>query len=214
MPSKKTNLYEAYKSKRGPKALVSHFFEKVSVFDAFIIVFITFLLNTLIFILLKVPNFFNLIASNVLSVFLINWLVLAVIFYLLMYFVVGLKKLPEKAFKKVLSSLAAFKLISIIYTILMAFIFIIFINSYIPVVQLALQNPSVITSSTLYPPITFFNIIGFILLFMISLAFIVYIFLMLYEFTEILFKVKSPVVKIVLTVFFIIIIGFLNFIFV
>lgn len=206
-------LHEVYKAKRGPKALIDHFYEKVSLTESLIVVLISFVINILFLLILKVPELGEMSAYMAYSSILVNWLALGVIVFLLMYFIIGAKKLPKHPFQKVLSSLAAFRVPAIIYSIVCAVIVLVFLGSYIPVMQAVSQNPALITSTTLYPTLTTLNIIGIILFALFSLVFLGYVLVMFYEFSEIIFDVKNPVAKIGLMILIFAIILLLSSIF-
>ncbi len=206
-------LNEVYKAKRGPKALIDHFYEKVSLTESLIVVLISLVINILFYLIIKMPNLGTVSVYEIFSSILINWFVLGVLLFLIMYFIRGAKKLPKHAFQKVLSSLASFRIPTIIFSIITAVIFLVFLNSFIPVIQAVFQNPALINSTTLFPTLTVFNIIGIILLSLISLFFIVYCIIMFYEFTEIVFDIKNPIGKIVLMILIFVIAILLNSIF-
>jgi hypothetical protein len=170
-------------------------------------------INILFYLIIKMPNLGTVSVYEIFSAILINWFVLGVLLFLIMYFIRGAKKLPKHAFQKVLSSLASFRIPTIIFSIITAVIFLVFLNSFIPVIQAVFQNPALINSTTLFPTLTVFNIIGIILLSLISLFFIVYCIIMFYEFTEIVFDIKNPIGKIVLMILIFVIAILLNSIF-
>lgn len=206
-------LTEVYKSKRGPKAIIEHFYEKVGITEAFIVVLVSFVINMLLCLVLKVPGLGRISAYNAYSSILINWLLLGIIIYLLLYFIKGAKNLPKKSFQKVLSSLSAFRIPAIIYTIISVAIALLFLSPYIPVFQAILQNNLLANSMTLYPALTTANIIGIILLATLSLVFLVYVIVMLYQFSKTIFDVKSPALTIVLMLLVLAITALLRFIF-
>jgi hypothetical protein len=203
-------LHEVYKAKRGPKALIDHFYEKVSLTESLIVVLVSFVINILFLVLFKTPDLASVSAKTVYSSILINWLALGVVLFLVMYFIRGAKKLPKNAFQKVLSALAAFRIPSIIFSIISAVIILIFLGSFIPVIQAISQNPDLIMSTTLFPRITWFNIIGIILLLTTALFFFVYWIIMFYEFSEIVFDVKNPLAKIALIILVFVLAGLLS----
>lgn len=194
-------LNEVYKAKRGPKALLDHFYEKVGITESLIVILVSFVINILFFLILKTPNLGTTSAYMAYSSILINWLALGIIIFLVMYFIRGAKKLPKHSFQRVLSALAAFRIPTIIYSIASAVIILLFLGSFIPVAQTLSQNPSLITSTTLYPRITTVNTIGIILLALLTIFMLVYWIIMFYEFSEIVFDVKNPLAKIALMIF-------------
>jgi len=206
-------LQEVYKAKRGPKALIDHFYEKVGLVEALIVILISFVINILFFLILKVPNLGEVSAYSAYSSILVNWLALSTVVFLIMYFIRGAKKLPKHAFQKVLSAFAAFRIPTIVFSILCFLILFIFLGSYIPVVQAILQNPALIASTTLYPNLTTLNIVGLILLVSVSIFFFVYWLLMFYEFSEIVFDIKNPIAKIALMILIFVVVILLGSIF-
>lgn len=206
-------LKEVYKSKRGPKALLEHFFENVSLFEGFVVVFISFLLNILLLFFLKTPNFTTSAVYSLYSSVLINWLLLGIVLYLVLRFIRGTKKLPKNAFQKMLSSLSAFRVPSIIFFVIFFVIFMIFLSAFISPLQTIIQDPSLATSTTLFPEFSVFNIIGVVLIGVLSLFYIGYILAMLYEFSEIMFGVKKPFTKILTVILIALLLSFLSSIF-
>jgi len=206
-------LHEVYKDKRGPKAIIDHFYEKVGLTESLIVVFISFVINLLFLLILKIPDLGTSAAFLVYTSILINWLVLGIALFLVAYFIRGAKKLPKHAFQKVLSALASFRIPTIIYSIISVVIILLFLRPFIPVAQAISQNPSIITSTTLFPAITVVNVIGIILLFLVTIFVLIYWLIMFYEFTEIVFDVKNPITKIALMILIFVIAILLNSIF-
>ncbi|HOZ35495.1 MAG TPA: hypothetical protein PLK55_00730 [archaeon] len=194
-----TNLPEAYKPKRGPKAIIDYFFFKIGIKESIFIVLFAIIINILIYLLFKGQDLGIYILNQLLTGVILTWLVLGLAIYLIMYFIRGQKNLPKKPYEKVLSAIAAFRATSIIYTILCALLVFTLFPSIISSLQMLAVNPSLINSATLFPELTLANMIGAILVFLLTIFMIVYWLIMLYEFTEIGFEVKKPVYKIALT---------------
>lgn len=194
-----TNLPEVYKAKRGPKAIVDYFFNKINIKESTLIVLFAVIVNILIYLLLKGQDLGFYIFNQFFTGVILTWLLLGFAMYLMMYFIRGQKDLPKRAYEKVLSTIAAFRATSIIFTVLCALIVFIFFPSLIPSLQMIAVNPNLITSTTLFPEMTTANIIGTVLIYLLTIFMVVYWLIMLYEFTEIGFKVKKPIYKIALT---------------
>lgn len=194
-----TNLPEVYKPKRGPKAIVDYFFNKINIKESTLVVLFAIIVNILIYLLLKGQDLEIYIINQIFTGVILTWLLLGFAIYLMMYFIRGQKDLPKRAYEKVLSTIAAFRATSIIYTVLCALIVFIFFPSIISSFQMLAVNPNLITSTTLFPDLTTANIIGVMIIGLLTIFMIVYWLIMLYEFTEIGFKVKKPIYKIALT---------------
>lgn len=205
-----SNLHEAYKSKRGPKAIIDFFFFKVNIFESLMVIIISLLLSISFYWLLKGPGLFVYSLRQIFSTVLINWILLGIIMFLLMYFIRGQKSLPKKPFEKVLSALASFRLITIIYWMLVAVIVVVFFPAIISIMKAILQNPNLINSATLVPALTIMNIIGIILFGILTIFILIYWIIMLFEFTEIVFDVKDVGSKIGLMLLTIVILVLIN----
>jgi len=211
MPAKKdTNLHEAYKPNRGPKAILDYFYNKVNIVESIMIVVIAFILNALIYWLMKGQNLADYSVMQIYSTILINWFVLGVMVFLMMYFIRGQKNLPKRPFEKVLSSLAAFRATTIIYSVLCAIIIVILFPNLISIIQTVSVNPATIDSSTLIPVLSVANIIGVVLFFLLTIFMIIYWIIMLYEFTEIIFDVKEVFPKIALMIILFLVLVLIN----
>lgn len=205
-----SNLHEAYKSKRGPKALIDYFFFKINITESIIIVLLAVILNVLIYWLFKGQDLGYYVLNQIFSAVLINWLLLGLLIYLIMYFIRGKKALPKKPFEKVLSTLAAFRLTAIIYIVLCAIIAVIFFPALISLIQATSLNPSLINSTTLFPAFTIANTIGFLLLLILTIFMFIYWVIMIYEVTEVVFDVKNVLQKIGLTALLFIVLILIN----
>jgi hypothetical protein len=194
-----TNLPEAYKPKRGPKAIIDYFFFKIGIKESILIIFFAILVNILIYWLFKGPQMGQYILLQLFTGIVTTWLLLGLAIFLIMYFIRGQKNLPKKPFEKVLSAIAAFRATSIIYTILCAVIVVLLFPNLISLFQMMYTNPALINSVTAFPQLTTINTIGVILLFLLTLFMIGYWTVMLYELTEIAFDVKKVFPKIMLT---------------
>lgn len=213
MPAKEkseSNLHEAYKSKRGPKAIIDYFFYKITITESIIIVLLAVIFNILIYWLLKGQDLGNYVLSQIFSGILINWLLLGLLVYLIMYFIRGKNALPKKPFEKVLSTLSAFRLTAIIYVVLCAIIAVVFFPALISLIQATALSPSLINSTTLFPEFTTANVIGFLLLLILTLFMIIYWLIMLYQVTEIVFDIKNVLQKIGLTALLFIVVILIN----
>jgi len=210
--AKKTenSLHEAYKSKRGPKAIIDFFFFKVNFIESLMVVVVALLLNVLIYGLLKGPGLLEYSLTQIFSTVLINWLLLGALIFLLMYFIRGQKNLPKKPFEKVLSALASFRVTTIIYSVLAIIIVMVFYPAIVTIIQTISQNPNVINSATLFSALTTANIIGIILFVLLTIFMVIYWIIMLYEFTEIIFDVKDIGSKIGLMLLTIVILVLVN----
>ncbi len=204
------NLHEAYKPKRGPKAIVDFFFLKVNLFESLIVIIIALLLNILIYGLFKGPELFKYSLIQIYSTILLNWLLLGIVVFLIMYFIRGKKGLPKKPFEKVLSSLASFRITTIIYSVLAAVIIVVFFPAIISIIQAISVNPGLVDSATIFPALTTLNIIGIILFAALTIYMLIYWILMLFEFTEIVFEVKGFFSKLALMILLVVAVILIN----
>jgi hypothetical protein len=190
---KKKNLIEDEKEivSLNPKKLISHFYNKVDVSTAAIVIFISIFLETLLLFFLKVPNVLTYFTIRLIVTYIFSWFILGIIVYLLVYFVKGKHKLKGNEFKKILSSLAAFRIVSIIAILVVIAIVLIFMPSVIPVMSMALQNPAFVYDSGILPNLGSFAIVGVILLILFSIAIVIYYLSMLYHLTKNLFKFEG-----------------------
>lgn len=196
---KETNLPEAYKPKRGPKAIIDHFFFKVGIKESIFIVLLAILINILIYWLFKGPQMGQYILIQAFTGIVTTWLLLGLAIFLIMYFIRGQKNLPKKPFEKVLSAIAAFRLTSIIYTVLCVVIVVLLFPNLISLFQMIFTNQALVNSTTAFPQLTTLNTIGVIFLFLLTIFMIGYWIIMLYELTEIAFDVKKVFQKVMLT---------------
>lgn len=213
MPARKTetNLPEAYKPKRGPKAIIDHFFFKVNIKESLLIVVLAILINILFYWLFKGQQLGLYVLVQIFTGIITTWLLLGLVFYLLMYFIRGKKNLPKKPYEKILSAISAFRLTSIIYTVLVILISVLLFPSLLSFIQTMFASPALIDSVTAFPNITTANVIGGTLLFLLSIFMVFYWIVMLYELTEIAFDIKKVFPKIAITLLLMLLIFLISF---
>jgi hypothetical protein len=188
-----------YKDKkiRHPKALVDYFYEKVNYKSAFLIVLIALMLELFfLFVVLKTPQAGIITLYLVYSRVVVGWFVLGLIIYLLAYLIKSKKKMPKKALEKILSGLASFRVVVILFYILFGLIGFIFLGNYIQVLQNVVQNPELLYSTTAFPALTTANTIGVVILGITSLLFFIYFLRILYYFIKKIFETKSVITTI------------------
>ncbi|NCP71874.1 hypothetical protein GW835_00570 [archaeon] len=187
---KKKNLIEDEKEivSFNPKKLINHFYEKVDVSTAAIVIFISIFIETLVLFLLKSPNVLSYFTIRLIITFVFSWFILGIIIYLILYFVKGKNNLKGGELKNILSSLAAFRIVSIIAILVVFAIVLIFMPKVIPFMSMAIQNPDYIYNSGMLPNLGGGAVVGLILLFIFSIALLVYYILMFYHFVKKMFN--------------------------
>jgi len=212
---KKKNLAEDEKeiARISPKKLVNHFYNKVNVKTAAIVILITVLLETIIMGLIGVKKIWLYFLISLGMAFVVWWLIAGIILFLLMYFIRGNYKVKPHDFNRVLSGLASFKVINIISTLVATIITLIFIPQAIPFIKLVFANPSLAFSATALPVIGTWGLIGIVLLILLAIWVIVYYIAMFYNLIGEMFETENVGVKILMLVIFIAIFSLLFFLF-
>lgn len=215
MIMKKKNLAEDEKeiARISPKKLVNHFYNKVNVKTAAIVILITVLLETIIMGLIGVKKIWLYFLISLGMAFVVWWLIAGIILFLLMYFIRGNYKVKPHDFNRVLSGLASFKVINIISTLVATIITLIFIPQAIPFIKLVFANPSLAFSATALPVIGTWGLIGIVLLILLAIWVIVYYIAMFYNLIGEMFETENVGVKILMLVIFIAIFSLLFFLF-
>ncbi len=215
MVMKKKNLAEDEKdiARICPKKLVNHFYNKVSVKTAAIVILITVLLETIIMALIGVKKIWLYFLITLGMAFIVWWLIAGIILFLLMYFIRGNYKVKPYDFNRVLSGLASFKIINIISTLVATIITLVFIPQAIPFIRLVFANPSLAYSATALPVIGTWGIIGIILLIILAIWVIVYYISMFYNLIGEMFETEKIGIKLLLLIIFIGVFSLLLFLF-
>jgi len=206
-------LTEVGKKKRGPRALVEYFYNKVNISNAFGVVLILLLLNIIFYFIIKMPKLGLQIIYEIYSSVFVSWFVVGLVIFLIVYFIKSAKKLPKRPLEKILSGLASFRIPAIVYSLFSFLIVLLFFPNLITLLQSFLSNPAIIASETFMPVITTFNIIGLLLLGLLTTAFLVYVIVMMFVFVETLFDTKNFFTKLGLVILFLFVIWFCSWIF-
>jgi len=207
---KKKNLIEDEKEvvSLNPKKLISHFYEKVDVTTAAVLIFISIFLETLILLFLKSPNVLLHFTIRIIITFIFSWFILGGILYLILYFVKGKNKLKGDEFKKILSGLASFRVVSIFSLLFVLAIILIFLPKILPFASLVLQNPAILQTGFM-PSLGVGALFGLILLMIFGVCLIVYLIAMIYHFVKKMYNFESDFSNVIMTlIIFIVMIAF------
>ncbi|MDD3244689.1 MAG: hypothetical protein PHU47_00900 [Candidatus ainarchaeum sp.] len=206
-------LTEVGKKKRGPRALVEFFYNKVDVFNALGVVFLVILLNIIFYIIVKIPKMGLQILADIYSSVFVSWFILGLLIFLTMYFIRSSTKLPKRPLEKVLSALASFRIPVIIYGLFSFMIVLLFFPNLITLMQSVFLNPAIIASETFLPTLTTVNYIGLGLLLLFTIVFFIYIICMMFAFVETVYDVKNFFGKLGLVILLLILISFVSWVF-
>jgi len=215
MVMKKKNLAEDEKdiARISPRKLVNRFYNKVSVKTAALVIFITVLLETIIMALIGVKKIWLYFLITLGIAYIVWWLIAAVILFLIMYFIRGNYKVKPHDFNRILSGLAAFKIINIISTLVATIITLVFIPQAIPFIKLVFANPALAYSATALPVIGTWGMIGVVLLIILAIWVIVYYIAMFYNLIGEMFETEKVGTKILMLIIFIAVFSLLLFLF-
>lgn len=211
---RKKNLFENEKQivSLNPKSLMSHFYNKVDLTTASIVIFISIFLETLFLFFLKVPNIISFFTIRILVSFVFSWIILGGIYYVLLYFIKGKDNLSGGEYKKILSGLSSFRVISILSLLFVLGIVLIFMPNLLSFIANTFQNPSLFINSGMLPSLGVGGIIGVIILILFSIFLVIYYLLMVYQFVKEMYNMSNlgnilmTIVIIVIMYFFAIII--------
>lgn len=206
-------LTDVGKKKRGPRALVEYFYNKVNISSAFGVVLILLLLDIIFYFIVKMPNIGQQIIYEIYSSIFVSWFVVGLVVFLLAYFIKSAKQLPKRPLEKILSSLASFRIPTIVYSLVSFLIILLFFPNLITLLQSFLSNPVILTSETFLPALTTINIIGLILLGISTIALFIYGIVMIFVFVETLFETKNFFTKLGLVILFLFIVWFCSWVF-
>lgn len=207
---RKKNLIDSEKQivSLNPKSLISHFYNKIDLTTAAIVIFISIFLETLLLLFLKVPNIPSFFTIRIIVTFIFSWFILGGILYLLLYFIKGKDNLKGGEYNKILAGLASFRVVSILSALFVLAIVLIFMPNFLTFISFAMQNPSLFIEGGIMPSLGTGAIIGIILLIIFSIALVVYYLTMTYHFVkqmydmEILGSLLMTVVVLVIMYFF------------
>jgi hypothetical protein len=181
-----------YRNKEsGPKALIKHFYNNITLKGALIFILITIILDLLFFLFIKAPNYGIIVFNTFWSKLIVSWLLLGFIFYIITYFIKGKSNLPSNLYKKILCGLAAFRVPFIVYIVISTAIELIFFPSFLKIMANVVNRPELLQSQSFLPAITTVNVIGGILFFILTLFILVYVLIMWYYFIKELLKTRS-----------------------
>lgn len=186
MRLRKKNLIENEKEivSLNPKSLVSHFYNKVDITTAAIVIFISIFIETLLLLFLKSPNVLSFFTIRIIVTFIFSWIILGAILYLILYFVKGKNNLKGGEYKQILSGLASFRVVSILSVLVVLVIVLIFMPKLIPFMSVAMQNPAGFLESGVMPSLGSGAGVGIFLLIIFAIALIIYYISMLYNFVK------------------------------
>jgi len=205
-----------YKDKkvRGPKALIDYFHDKVNYKTAFLIIFIALIIEWLLYVvILKTPNVADISLVLIYARVLVSWIILGILLYLFAYLIRSKKNMPKRALEKILSSLAALRMPLILLYVIFGVVGFIFLGNYIPVLRNIMENPLILESAAVFPNLTTVNIIGLIILFIISIFFLIYFLVLAYYLVKKIFDTKSFITTFLLLILLLVVLSLVNLIF-
>ncbi|MFA6649977.1 MAG: hypothetical protein WCS81_01595, partial [archaeon] len=155
MVRKEKNLVDDRKEvvKLTPKNLVNSFYNKVNAQVAGVVILFSIIIEMILFSILGVSDIGKIFLSRVVESFILSWLLVALVLYLVLYLVKGNKRIEKNAYKKILSGLASFKVVTIFAMLITSIITMIFLPKIIPYFRDVLANPLLAYSSTAMPVI-------------------------------------------------------------
>jgi len=208
---KKKNLIEDEKEvvSLNPKKLITHFYNKIDLSTAAILIFISIFLETLILFLLKMPNVLEYFTIRLIVNFIISWIILGAILYVILYFVKGKNKLKGNEYKKILSGLASFRVVAIFSLIIVLAISLVFMPQILPYMSMVLQNPALFLNNGYMPSLGFAGGLGIFLLMIFAIALFIYYIVMMYHFVKNMYEFKDPLSNVIMTIILIFIMGLL-----
>jgi len=208
---KKKNLIEDEKEvvSLNPKKLITHFYNKIDLSTAAILIFISIFLETLILFLLKMPNVLEYFTIRLIVNFIISWIILGAILYVILYFVKGKNKLKGNEYKKILSGLASFRVVAIFSLIIVLAISLVFMPQILPYMSMVLQNPALFLNNGYKPSLGFAGGLGIFLLMIFAIALFIYYIVMMYHFVKNMYEFKDPLSNVIMTIILIFIMGLL-----
>jgi hypothetical protein len=211
MVRKMKNLLENEKDvvKLNPKKLIPYFYNKINIKTAAIVILISLLFELIIFAIMGVPNLVSYFFLNLLYTYLISWFVVGGILYLILYFIKGKNNLEKNVYSKILSALAAFRVINIFVLLLFLAIVLVFVPKLIGFIKGAFLTSS-LSSSSLFPLLNSWNSFGLILLLIFSLAVIVYYIFAVYYLIKEVYKLKSFWSNLIILIIILVLFGLLS----
>ncbi len=195
-----------------PRKLVSHFYNKVSVGSAAVVILFAVILETILLAIFGVPKIFTNLILSLISSYVISWVIVGAVLFIILYIVKGNTKVSKKDFNHILSGLAAFKIINIFAMLFIAIVVMIFIPKIVPFISSIFTNPAIMYSATALPAIAGWGIVGLVLLAILSIAVIIYYILMTYFLVENMYKYKNIGTNIILMIIILVIMWLLSLI--
>lgn len=207
---KKKNLMDTEKTiiSLNPKKLVSHFYDKVDLTSSAVLIFIAIFLESLVLLFLSAPNVILNFTYRIIFNFIFSWIIMGLIFYLILYFLKGKDKVPKGEYKRILSGLASFRVVSIISIFVVIIISLIFLPKFISFFPMVLQDPGVIDAVS-FPKLTGWGLTGLILLFIFIIAIVVYYFCLFYRFVEKMYN-QTPIINFLMFLILLVVMYFIT----
>jgi hypothetical protein len=188
-----------------PRKLVTHFYEKVDVSTAAIVIFISIFLESLLLLFLKLPRIIEYFTITLIINFIFSWIVLGAILYVLLYLVKGKSNLKGNEYKKILSGLASFRVVSIFSLLVVVLMVLIFMPSVLPFISMFFQNPALFLAQGYLPTIGLWGGIGIFLLIIFGISICVYYLIMFYHFVKNMYNFKNNSLNLLMTLLILII---------
>jgi hypothetical protein len=205
---KKKNLIENEKEvvSLNPKKLINYFYEKVDLTTSAVLIFIAVFIEALFLLFLKLPNVVEYFTINLIINFIFSWIILGALLYVVLYFVKGRSGMKGEEYKKILSGLAAFRVITILSLLVLLAIIFIFMPKLLSYISLILQNPS----TAALPNLGVGAGVGIFLLVIFGISLLIYYLVMFYHFVDKMYDFQDSGKTFFITVFLLVILFFFS----
>lgn len=186
---RKKNLIEDEKevASLNPKKLINYFYEKVDLTTSAVLIFIAVFIEALFLLFLNFPNVVGYFTLNLIINFIFSWIIVGALLYIILYLVKGRSALVGGEYKKILSGLAAFRVITILTLLLFSAIVLIFMPKLLKYLSLIFNNPS----TAALPNLGAGSGIGVFLLVIFGIAILIYYLVLFYHFVDKMYNFKD-----------------------
>jgi len=196
-----------------PKNLVKSFYNKVSVQVAGVVILFSLIIEMVLLSILGFPNIGKLFLLRLVDSFILSWLLVALVLYLVLYLVKGNKKIEKNAYKKILSGLASFKIVTIFAMLITSIITMIFLPKVVPYFKAILSNPLLAYSSTAMSVMSGWAVFGVTLLAILFIIVFIYYILMIFHLVKEMYKYKTFLPNFLFVIIILIVMYLVSFIF-
>ena len=196
-----------------PKNLVKSFYNKVNVQVAGVVILFSLIIEMVLLSILGFPDIGKLFLLRLVDSFILSWLLVALVLYLVLYLVKGNKKIEKNAYKKILSGLASFKIVTIFAMLITSIITMIFLPKVVPYFKAILSNPLLAYSSTAMPVMSGWAVFGVTLLAILFIIVFIYYILMIFHLVKEMYKYKTFLPNFLFVIIILIVMYLVSFIF-